>query len=374
MTVSERGAPPPEPGPAPCAGLGIAREGAAGRIRLDRPQALNALTAPMCWAIEGALAAWADDPAVALVLIEGSGDRAFCAGGDLRALHAAGTSGDTEAARAFWRDEYRMNARIAEYPKPVVSFLHGLVLGGGVGLGCHASHRVLGETARVGLPEASIGLVPDVGSTLLLARAPGRLGEYLGTTCRQMAPGDALLAGFADSFVPEARWPELKAALCRSGDPGEIARFAEKEPRPAPTLLAHAAEMEDAFAGERLADIVTRLRHTGGSFAGECLDTMARHSPLAMACAVELVHRMRPKAHRPGAIRAALELEYRYAHRAIAGGDLLEGIRAALISRDEAARWTHTLDAVPAVSVSGMLLPLGAETLRFDAPLPDATG
>jgi len=374
MTVSERGATPPAAGPAAHPGLGIAREGAAGRIRLDRPEALNALTAPMCRAIDNALAAWADDPAVALVLIEGHGERAFCAGGDLRALHGAGTSGEAEAARAFWRDEYRMNARIAEYPKPVVSFLHGLVLGGGVGLGCHASHRVLGETARLGLPEASIGLVPDVGSTLLLARAPGRLGEYLGTTCLQMAPGDALLAGFADSFVSEARWPELKAALCRSGDPAEIAGFAETEQRPAPTLLAHAEEMEDAFAGERLADIVTRLRHSGGSFAEESLERMARHSPLAMACAVELVHRMRVKAHKPGAIRAALELEYRYAHRAMTGGDLLEGIRSALIARDGAPRWAHALDAVPAVSVSGMLLPLGAETLRFEAPLPGTAG
>jgi enoyl-CoA hydratase len=168
--------------------IDIRIEGRAGRITLNRPKALNALTYEMCLAVDAALRAWADDPAVDLVLIDAEG-RAFCAGGDIAEMYATGTAGDFDYGRRFWRDEYRMNARIAEYPKPVVALMQGYTMGGGVGLGCHASHRVVGETSRIAMPECSIGLVPDVGGSLLLRRAPGAFGIWAGPDRRAAGTG-----------------------------------------------------------------------------------------------------------------------------------------------------------------------------------------
>jgi enoyl-CoA hydratase len=180
----------------------IRTEGRAGRITLNRPQALNALTWDMCTRIEAALDAWASDDAVAMLVIDAAGDKAFCAGGDIAEMYATGTAGDYEYGRRFWADEYRMNAKLFNFPKPVATFLQGFTMGGGVGVGCHASHRIVCDTSRIAMPECGIGLVPDVGGSLILARAPGRLGEYLGVTAARMGPGDAIHAGFADYFVP----------------------------------------------------------------------------------------------------------------------------------------------------------------------------
>jgi enoyl-CoA hydratase/carnithine racemase len=198
--------------------IAIRKEGRAGRITLARPRALNALTWEMCLAIEAALDGWRDDAEVALLVIDAEGERAFCAGGDVAAVHARAVAGDHDYGRRFWTDEYRMNAKLFNFPRPVASFMQGFVMGGGVGVGGHASHRVVGESAQVAMPECGIGLVPDVGGSLLLARAPGRLGEYLGVTGARMGPGDAIHAGFADYFVPEAAWEALKAELCATGD------------------------------------------------------------------------------------------------------------------------------------------------------------
>ena len=151
-------------------------EGVAGRITLQRPDALNAMTYDMCRAIEAALDGWRDDPAVTLVIFDAEGERAFCAGGDIADLYATGRAGDFAYGQTFWADEYRLNHNIFTYPKPVVSFLQGFTMGGGVGIGCHGSHRIVGETSHIAMPECGIGLVPDVGGSLMLALAPGRVG------------------------------------------------------------------------------------------------------------------------------------------------------------------------------------------------------
>ena len=185
----------------------IRKIGRAGRITLNRPDALNALTYAMIHDIEAALDAWRDDDEVALVVIDAAGEKAFSAGGDIAEMYRTGTAGDFAYGRTFWADEYRVNAKIAEYPKPYVAFMQGFTMGGGVGVSCHGSHRVVGESSRIAMPECGIGLIPDVGGSFLLARAPGRLGEYLGTTGTRMGPGDAIFAGFADLFIPEAAGP-----------------------------------------------------------------------------------------------------------------------------------------------------------------------
>ncbi len=338
----------------------IRQEGVAGRITLNRPDALNALTHEMARAIDAALRGWANDAAVAVVVIDAEGARAFCAGGDVTAMYHAAQAGDAEGPRRFWRDEYRMNARIAEYPKPVVSFLQGFVMGGGVGVGCHARHRIVGESTQVAMPECSIGLVPDVGGSLILARAPGRLGEYLALTAGRMGAADAILAGFADVFVPEAAWDALKAGIIESGNVAAIAAAAV--PPPEGRLAALRPEIDAAFAGETLGDIERGLRVQSSDFATGALAAMARNSPLSMGCSVEMSHRLRGA----GTIRRALEMEYRFAHRAQADSDFIEGIRALIIDKDRKPRWKHArAGGLKDIDVARMLMPLGAETLKF---------
>lgn len=336
-------------------------DGRAGRITLNRPGALNALSYAMCKAIDAALIAWAKDARVALVVIDAVGDRAFCAGGDIAEMHAAGMAGDLEYGRRFWADEYRMNARLFHFPKPVVSLMQGYIMGGGVGIGCHGSHRVVCETSQMALPECGIGLVPDVGSTLLLARAPGRLGEYLGTTGHRMGPGDAIHAEFADYFVPRAKWPDLIAELCESGDWEAVDRAAEAAP---PSALAQDQDWIDRhFAGATIRDVINLLRGAEGERAEATRTALGRGSPLSVACTLELVHRARLR----DTIEHALEQEYRFTHRAMDQGDFLEGVRAAIIDKDKTPHWRHAAIAeVSASEVSGMLMPLGTAALTFD--------
>ncbi|MCZ0810749.1 MAG: enoyl-CoA hydratase/isomerase family protein [Pseudomonadota bacterium] len=336
-------------------------EGRAGRITLTRPKALNALGHDMCLAVENALDAWADDDAVALVIIGGAGDKAFCAGGDIQKLYDTGRAGDFEYGRRFWRDEYRLNAKIVEYPKPYISFLHGFTMGGGVGIGCHGSHRIICESSQIAMPECSIGLVPDVGGSLLLARAPGHLGEYLGLTGARMEPGDAIHAGFADHYIPAAHWPGLVEALCTTGDV-EAALTPMGETPPQGPLRAAQADIDMLFGAGTLPGILDALRSQSGELAQQALEKIARNAPLSMACTVEMLRRLRAES---AGIRAALAQEYRFTARAMESGDFLEGIRAQIIDRDRQPRWRHTLDTLPADAADTMLAPLGEHELTF---------
>ncbi len=335
--------------------------GRAGRITLDRPKALNAMSYNMCLAIEAALDAWRDDDTVDLVIIDAEGDKAFCAGGDIQELYDTGRAGDFAFGQKFWRDEYRLNAKIAEYPKPYVAFMQGFVMGGGVGISCHGSHRIVCESSQIAMPECGIGLVPDVGGSLILAHAPGRLGEYLGTTGTRMGPADAILAGFADTYVPQEAWPDLIARLEETGDAGLIAEAGIAPPEG--TLAARQPQIDAAFGGEDLRAILNALKSEDTEFTASALKALGRNSPLSMACTIEIIHRLRgPTAD----IRKALELEYRFTFRAMEHGDFLEGIRAAVIDKDRSPTWQHDLDTPPSLAATQMLMPLGKDALRFD--------
>lgn len=334
--------------------------GRAGRITLQRPQALNAMTYEMCLAIENAMDAWADDDNVLLVVIDAEGDRAFCSGGDIAELYATGTKGDFAYGRKFWADEYRLNNKIFNYPKPVVSFLQGFTMGGGVGIGCHGSHRIVGETSQIAMPECNIGLVPDVGGSLMLALAPGRLGEYLGITASRMNADDAILCGFADTYVSQFKWITLIEALEETGDPTVIDTLSETAD-PGPLRTAQ-PQIDALLSGETLGDILTDLRGDQSDFARDTLKKMSRSSPLSMACTVEMMHRLRGPSL---TMEKALDLEYRFTYRAMEHGDFLEGIRAAIIDKDRNPTWQYADMNVPLAAVSQMLRPLGADALKL---------
>ncbi len=340
--------------------ISIRIKGGAGRITLQRPEALNAMTYEMCVAIEQAFDEWAQDDAVTLVVLDAEGDRAFCSGGDIAELYETGTKGDYAYGQKFWADEYRLNHKIFQYSKPVVSFLQGFTMGGGVGLGCHGSHRIVGESSQIAMPECGIGLMPDVGGTLMLALAPGRLGEYLGTTAARMDGGDAIFAGFADHFIPQAQWPDLIATLEQTGD---IARIAGAATRPTPgPLQAAMPDIDRHFHGAALGDVFTTLRAEDSDFARDTLKKMGRNSPLSMACTIEALHRLRGPTL---TLEKALDLEYRFTARAMEHGDFLEGIRAAIIDKDRNPKWQFADGAVPATAVAKMLMPLGEMALKL---------
>lgn len=338
--------------------ISIRVTGRAGRITLTRAHALNAMTYEMCLAIEAAMDDWRNDDAVALVIIDAEGDRAFCSGGDIAELYDTGTKGDFAYGQKFWADEYRLNNKIFTYPKPVVSFLQGFTMGGGVGIGCHGSHRIVGESSQIAMPECGIGLVPDVGGSFMLALAPGRLGEYLGLTGARMGPDDAILAGFADTFVPQADWPALIQTLETTGEAENIVGSATPEG----TLRGMQAEIDTLFSGEALGDILNDLHHTDTEFAKDALKKLNRPSPLSMACTVEMLHRLRGPSI---TLEKALNLEYRFTFRAMEHADFLEGIRAAIIDKDRSPKWRFADSDVPVAAVAAMLQPLGKHALTL---------
>lgn len=337
----------------------IRKIGRAGRITFTRPKALNALSYKMALTIEEALDHWANDPEVQIIIIDAEGEKAFCAGGDIAELYDTGTKGDYAYGQRFWADEYRMNAKTSAYPKPIVSFMQGFTMGGGVGVGCHAAHRIVGDSSQIAMPEVGIGLVPDVGGSYILAKAPGNLGEYLGLTASRMGAADAILAGFADSYIPEHHWPALITQLETTADTGLIATSASTPPTG--TLAANLDQINAIFDTSRVAEILAALRDDTSDFASKTLKTISRNSPLAMGCALNLIRHNRTV----NDIRDALEYEYRYTYRAVEHSDFLEGIRAAIIDKDRNPQWRHRLDDPLSEHVAKMMQPLGDATLTF---------
>ncbi|WP_320773473.1 enoyl-CoA hydratase/isomerase family protein [Streptomyces sp. CRN 30] len=335
--------------------------GRAAHITLNRPRALNALNHTMVRRIDAALAAWADDPAVETVVLTGAGERGLCAGGDIRAVHDDARDGDGTASAAFWYDEYRLNARIARYPKPYVAVMDGIVMGGGVGLSAHGGVRVVTERSRIAMPETGIGFVPDVGGTHLLTRTPGELGTHLALTGATAGGADALLCGLADHFVPSAALPRLVADLASLPVREALARHAEPVP-PAAELAGHREWIDSCYAAGTVEEIVRRLSAHGDPAAKEAAETLLTRSPTALKVTLAALRRAR----RLGSLERVLEQEYRVSCAALTGHDLVEGVRARIVDKDRAPRWSPaTLGEVTDADVERFFAPLGARELRF---------
>ncbi len=307
--------------------------GHLGLITLNRPQALNALTEPMCVAIHTALNGFALDPAVRAVAIEGAGERAFCAGGDVVQMHADGRAGSPGWER-FFATEYAMNAAIARFPKPYVALMDGVTMGGGVGVSIHGSHRVATERTLWAMPETGIGMVTDVGSTYPLARLPGRLGVFLGLTGARLDGAETLSAGIATHYAPSATLDGIKAALADGAGPDAVLAATAVEPPPA-RLDGNRTQIDRLFDGNTVEAMVTALQADGGEWANKEAATLATKSPTALKLVFELLRR----GAAAGDVSVALANEYRVVCALKRGHDFYEGVRAQLIDKDRAPKW-----------------------------------
>jgi enoyl-CoA hydratase len=344
------------------------RRGHLGIVTLNRPRAVNALSAGMVKAMLQQLAAWADDDAVATILVRGAGDRGLCAGGDIVAIYKDMLRGGQETAE-FWADEYRLNSLIARYPKPYVAFMDGLVLGGGVGISAHGSFRVVTERTRTGMPETTIGFVPDVGGTFLLSRSPGETGTHAALTGAHLSGADALFLGLADHFVPSENLPALAEALESSTAEAAVGRFAQAAPDSA--IAGQREWIDAAYAYDDAEEIVRSLRSLGESSpeAVAAADTIDSKSPTSVKVTLESLRRVRGMS-----LEEALDQEYRVGLRCLAGPDFREGIRAQVVDKDRNPQWKPpTLAEVHESDVEGYFASLGERELGLAALGADAT-
>jgi enoyl-CoA hydratase len=310
----------------------VSVENGVGQVTLNRPKALNSLTASMVASLAEALDEWERNDAVHTVLLTGAGERGLCAGGDVVAIYHDAKAGGAQT-RTFWHDEYVLNARIAEYPKPYVAVMDGIVMGGGVGVSAHGSVRVVTDTTKMGMPEVGIGFIPDVGGTYLLSRAPGRLGTHAALTGAPFNGADAIAMGFADHFVPHSALNAFKAAVVADGADAAIATHSVEPP--ASPLLAQREWIDECYAGDTVEDIVSALRAHDAEQANAAADLIATRSPIALAVTLEAVRRAGDLA----SLEDVLRQEFRTSCAALKSHDLVEGIRAQLVDKDRNPKW-----------------------------------
>jgi len=329
------------------------REDGAGVIRLNRPKAINAVTLEMFRDVDRAL--------------EGAGERGLCAGGDIRALYESSqVKGDL--GKILWREEYILNARIAKFPKPYVSFMDGIVMGGGVGLSAHSSHRVVTERTKLAMPEVGLGFFPDVGGTWLLARSPGEIGTYFGLTGQTMNGPDAVYAGFADAVVPSGKLAALREALTRvrpgvtpAEVKGLIGDFSTGET--AGPVAAMEPQIDRWFGHDRMQDIVAALQSDNSELAQATLKTLNEKSPRGMVVALKLLRLARGAS----SLEECLVREYRAALEVFASDDFREGVRAAVIDKDRNPRWSPArIEDVTPEMVAPYFAEIGADELKFN--------
>jgi enoyl-CoA hydratase/carnithine racemase len=329
------------------------RRGAAGVITLTRPKALNALSLPMVQAMARALEVWEEDSGVAAVLIMGEG-RAFCAGGDIARVYEARRKG--ESAVQFFADEYRLNARIESYPKPYVALIDGIVMGGGVGVSCHGSHRVMTEKALLAMPEVGIGFFPDVGGSHLLPGLPGHYGYYLALTGARIKYGDAFGAGIATHAAPSDAMDKIVTEIADKGDPDTALKGAFETAPPCETDEATLAKIGKHFSKPDLTAIFASLAAAGDDeFAASTLATMRSRSPTSLAVTFR---QLSSGAGLP--MRDCMRMEFRILNRMLEGHDFYEGIRAVLIEKDGKPAWRPaTIDEVKPEDIGRYFAPLG---------------
>ena len=349
------------PTPAPTAGTEpeviVRRAGHLGHLILNRPKALNSLTHAMVKTVRTTLEEWRDDAAVVTVLISGAGEKGLCAGGDVVSLYRAAVDGHPEVGDAFFADEYAMNALIADFPKPYVAFMDGIVLGGGVGISAHGSHRIVTERTRLGMPETGIGFFPDVGGAWLLSRAPFGFGEHIALTSEHISGADAVELGFADHFLDSARLGELATALETTEAAEAIAATARSTGMPDSPLLQQRRWIQSAYSLETAEEIVVALQTEGEPAAAEAAAQILTKSPTSVKVSLELVRRARKMA----TVHEVLQQDATVAYHLLRGHDMREGVRAQLVDKDRNPQWAPpALEDIDADAVTAAFAPVGA--------------
>ncbi len=326
-----------------------------GLITLNRPKAINSLTHPMVNAMSPVLTDWDHNDDIHAVVVDGAGERGLCAGGDIVAIYHSARADGSET-RQFWYDEYLLNAKIGRFSKPYVVLMDGIVMGGGVGVGVHGSVRVVTDTTKMAMPEVGIGLIPDVGGTYLLSRAPGLLGLHAALTGAPFDGADAIAMGFADHFMPHDRLQDFKAAIIADGIDAALAAHAI-EPPPS-QLLAQRDWIDHCYAGETVADIVAALRGHDAGPANDAANLIATRSPVSVSVALEAVRR----AAKLDTLEDVLRQEYRTSCGSLRSHDLVEGIRAQVIDKDRNPKWSPaSLAAVTTADVEAYFAPADRE-------------
>lgn len=338
------------------ADIGFDRIGRAGVVTLNRPKALNALTHGMVRALSRALDAWADDDAVAAVVVRAEG-RAFCAGGDVTDVYER-----RDAALGFFADEYRLNRQIARFEKPYVALIDGIVMGGGVGISFHGSHRAMSERAQFAMPEVGLGFFPDVGGSFLLPRLPGSYGLFLGLTGKRIGQADALRAGLATHAVASADLDAVLQAICAGGDPDRALRRFAIRPAEAEEDEADRHMIAKLFSRADLSDVMLALNRAsaqGHAVAAEALDAIAKASPTSVAVAFRQLT--------TGGmleLEDCMRMEYRITSRMLAGREFYEGIRAIVVDKDRRPQWSPArLEDVSEAAVAAYFAPLPGREL-----------
>lgn len=334
-----------------------AMDGAAARLRLNRPKALHALNTGMCQAMLDALDAWEHDEDVHIVLLDHAEGRGFCAGGDIRMIAESG-AGDGQGAADFFRVEYRLNHRLFTYPKPIVAFADGIVMGGGVGISQPARYRIATENTKFAMPETGIGLFPDVGGGWYLSRLPGRMGEYLALTGHRLDGAECLALGLATHYLPAEALDSAKAQIATAPDKAlAILTDLSVEP-PIAKILAHYADIDRLFAGDTVEDIFAALEADGGEWAAATLTTLRTKSPQACKVSLRIVHEGRTMPD----FAAEMVQEYAVATRVCRLPDFAEGVRAVIVDKDNAPHWSpSTPDAVDSAAIDAIFAPLPAD-------------
>lgn len=329
-----------------------------GFLTLNRPAALNSLTHDMVLTMEAALQKWERDDTIRAVLLRGAGERGLCAGGDIVAIYHDARGGGTSTAD-FWRDEYRLNAYIARYPKPYVAIMDGIVMGGGVGVSAHGKIRIVTERSTIGMPEVGIGFVPDVGGTHLLARTPGEIGTHIALTTSRFSAGDAIACGFADHYIPRDRIGEFDAALRTGSIDDALRAFATAAPESELTAQRH--WIDECYSADTVEEIVARLQqHSGVPEAAKAAQQILAKSPTALKVALRSLR----SARQSESLEETLNEEYRVSIACLRSPDLVEGIRAQVIDKDRNPRWTPpTLELVTDAQVGAFFQSLGDDEL-----------
>lgn len=345
----------------------VSIDGAAGRLRLNRPKAIHALNLAMCRAMNRALEQWRDNDRVAVVLIDHApapdGDpklsRGFCAGGDIRMIAQSGAA-DGKDAREFFREEYRLNHRLFTYDKPVAAFMDGITMGGGVGISAPATYRIATENTRFAMPETGIGLFPDVGGGWYLSRLPGETGAFLALTGARLDGAECVALGLATHYIASAKLEAVKAAIAAAPERIEAVLAEHNDTPPDARILANRGEIDRLFRGERVEDIIAALEADGGDWAQKELDTLRSKSPESMKVSLRLVR----EGARETDFADEMRKEYAIASRVSGRPDFIEGVRALIVDKDNAPKWSPTrLEDVSDATLDEIF-----------APMPDGEG